>query len=123
MREHIIDRLFDEDCKHPKQRDWATVCERAGYRCEYCDKDMKDSLDNFLLRENDHINPQGDEDIKNYALSCRVCNNLKSNWNPADRVGEGACRDELIQAVRQELKKRRGDEYKKYLKYQEIVGE
>ena len=107
--------------------EWAEVCERAGYKCEYCDKDMLASLDNYLSMEKDHIIPksaQGREIVDNYALSCSTCNGsrLKGTWNPADEAGEGASRDELIQAVRRELKKRRDRKYEEYLDYQEIVG-
>ena len=123
IRQDVIDRFARELYPgKPYAEEWAEVCERAGYKCEYCDKDMHDSLDNYCLKENDHINPKGAEDVDNYALSCRVCNMLKRNWNPADEVGEGACRDKLIQAVRRELKKRRGRKYEEYLKYQQIVG-
>lgn len=122
MRQDVIDRLVREDRRHPGQRNWAIVCERAKYKCEYCGKDMQDSLDNYLLKENDHINPKGDEDVENYALSCRVCNSLKSDWNPVCVVGQDASRDDLIQAVKRELRERRGREYEKFLEYQQIVG-
>ena len=127
MRQDVIDRLEREDTNPTADRKWAEVCERAGYRCEYCDRDMLASLDNYLLKVQDHIIPQsagGSNTVGNIALSCYNCNSrkLKGNWNPADEAGEDASRDELIQAVRRYLRKRRGSKYKEYLNYQEIVG-
>ena len=123
MREDVIDRLVREDRRYPGDRDWAIVCERAGYKCEYCDKDMLASLDNYLSKVHDHVIPKeanGENHVENYALSCAVCNTLKGRWNPA----EDASRDPrtLIPAVRRYLRKKRGHEYESLSKYQKIVG-
>ena len=127
MREHVIDRLEREDTNPAADRDWAIVCERAGYKCEYCGKDMLASLDDYLSKQVDHIIPRaagGCDTVDNYALSCSVCNGskLKDKWNPACVVGQDASREELIQAVRRHLIKKRVNKYEEFLRYREIVG-
>ena len=127
MRQDIIDQLVREDRRYPNDRDWATVCERAGYKCEYCDKDMLASLDDYLSKVHDHIIPQrahGENHVRNYSLSCSVCNTLKGGWNPAEEAEEDASRDPraLIPAIRRYLRKKRGHEYENFSNYQQIVG-
>ncbi|MEH6458220.1 MAG: HNH endonuclease signature motif containing protein [Cocleimonas sp.] len=84
---------------------------RAGFKCEYCDKDLLASVDNYKEWQKDHIIPtsKGGEDInENIALSCKTCNmNIKSRWNPADVAGENASRQELIKAVREFVREKR----------------
>ena len=56
IRQDVIDQVAREI--YPGQRwgeEWATVCERAGYKCEYCDKDMLASQNDYLSMQNDHI--------------------------------------------------------------------
>ena len=127
MRQDVINRLEREDTNPTADRIWAIICERAGYKCEYCDKDMLASLDNYLSMQRDHIiprNAQGSETVNNYALSCAACNDrrLKGSWNPASVVGDDACRDELIQAVRQHVRERRSNKHEEFSRYQQIVG-
>lgn len=132
MREDVINRL---DCEvHAKQswwrkkdcKKWATVCERAGYRCEYCGKDMLASLDDYYSMQADHIIPrnkkaQGCDTVENQALSCPVCNGLKGDWNPAEE-GERDNSRYLIPAVRQHLIEKRVNKYKEFLESRLIVG-
>ena len=132
MRQHVIEELHCEIHVHKRDgkkwgRDWAKVCERAGYRCEYCGKDMLASLDDYLSMETEHIVPRsagGCDTVGNSALSCPVCHGkkLKNDWNPAEYAGEGAGRKELIQAVRKYLIGKRVDKYEEFLKYRQIVG-
>ena len=109
-------------------KEWAKVCHRAGYKCEYCDKDMLASLDDYLSMQNDHIIPRkanGEDHINNYALSCPTCNmRLKRGWNPADDAREGASRNELIQKAKEYVSKERSelDCIGIFLKHREIVG-
>jgi 5-methylcytosine-specific restriction endonuclease McrA len=84
---------------------------RAGFKCEYCDKDLLASVDNYKEWQKDHMIPtsKGGEDInENIALSCKTCNmSIKSRWNPADVAGENASRQELIKAVREFVREKR----------------
>lgn len=133
MRQDVIDRLDSEI--HAKEawwrrrvaKEWATVCERARYRCEYCNKDMLVSLNDYLSIQADHIIPKsagGSDDVNNQALSCAPCNGkrLKDRWNPESVVGNNASRKQKIQAVRQHLKDKRADLDKILSKYRQIVG-
>jgi 5-methylcytosine-specific restriction endonuclease McrA len=85
---------------------------RAGFKCEYCDKDLLASVDNYKEWQKDHIIPlsKGGEDInENIAISCKTCNvNIKGRWNPADEsASENLSRQELITLVREYGIKRR----------------
>ena len=79
---------------------------RAGFKCEYCDKDLLASVDNYKEWQRDHIIPlsKGGEDInENIAISCKTCNvNIKGRWNPAsESTSENPTRQELISIVRE----------------------
>ena len=85
------------------------IGERAGYKCEYCDKDMLASVDDYAFSwQCDHIIPRaagGEDTLENFSLCCAICNMwIKKDWNPQDVAGENAGREELIQAVRQRVK-------------------
>tara|TARA_R110001583_G_scaffold194280_1_gene364852 strand:- start:1237 stop:1611 length:375 start_codon:yes stop_codon:yes gene_type:complete len=84
---------------------------RAGFKCEYCDKDLLASVDNYKGWQKDHIIPtsKGGADINdNIAISCKTCNvNIKSRWNPAELAQESATREDLIKVVRKYVKNRR----------------
>lgn len=84
---------------------------RASFKCEYCDKDLLESVDNYKEWQVDHIIPKskgGEESFENSALSCRTCNvNIKSRWNPVEITGEDATRDQLITAVRKYVRDKR----------------
>ena len=110
----------------PYAKKWAKVCERAGYRCEYCGKDMLASLDDYDSMQADHIIPrnqeaQGCDTAENIALSCPLCNMLKGRWNPAQE-GERDNSRHLIPAVRQHLTEKRANKYKEFLEFRRIVG-
>lgn len=123
MRQHVIDQLRREGLAGV----WtAEVCERAGYKCEYCDNDMLASVNNYLSCELDHIIPQsagGDHTLENMALSCRECKvRFKRSWNPVYVAGKDASREELIFAVRGNIEKKRASWFRCLSRYREIVG-
>lgn len=84
---------------------------RANFSCEYCGLDLLASVDNFKQWENDHIVPAsagGTDDDSNIAVSCRTCNwHLKRGWDPSSECGSNAEREELVDAVREYVRKRR----------------
>ena len=50
---------------------------RAEFRCEYCDRDLFASVDDYKSWEIDHIVPisqGGTDNDENVALACRTCN-------------------------------------------------
>ena len=123
MRQHVIDQLRGEGLAGV----WtAEAGERAGYKCEYCDKDMLASVDNYLSWQLDHIIPEsagGDHTLENVALSCRACKvRFKGHWNPAYVAGEDASREELILAVRENVEKKRSSWVRCLSRSREIVG-
>ena len=78
------------------------------YKCEYCGKDLKASVDNYISGQVDHIIPRskgGTNDPCNLADSCWQCNFLKRAWDPRKIAGAHASRDELIRVVQTEMKK------------------
>ena len=125
MRQDVIDQLVREGLA---DRLWAKVCERAGYKCEYCDKDMLASLEDYLSWQADHIIPwraNGEHTFDNIALSCPTCNmRLKRGWNPVDAAGENACRRELVRVVREhvEVKRSQLNYEENFSRHREIVG-
>ena len=101
------------------------IGQRAGHKCEYCDKDLLDSVDNYESWQFEHIIPKSaeiNEKDENYALNCYVCNKLKDDWNPKDIAGQNASREKLIQVARQYIAQKRRDSAKKLSKYRKIVG-
>ena len=123
MRQHVIDQLRGEGLAGV----WtAEAVERARYKCEYCDKDMLASVDNYLSWQLDRIVPEsagGDHTLENVALSCRECAvRFKGPWNPAYVAGEDASREELILAVRKNVEKKRSSWVFCLSRSREIVG-
>lgn len=99
---------------------------RAGFKCEYCDKDLLASVDNYKEWQKDHIIPKskGGEDInENIAISCKTCNvNIKGRWNPADELTtDNPTRQELINVVREYGNKRRSQMLSDICLFREIV--
>jgi 5-methylcytosine-specific restriction endonuclease McrA len=99
---------------------------RAGFKCEYCDKDLLATVDNYKEWQKDHIIPKskGGEDInENIAISCKTCNvNIKSRWNPADELEEeNATREELINVVREYVRNRRTQMLSDICSFRKIV--
>ncbi len=88
---------------------------QANFKCEYCDKDLLSSIENYKEWQVDHIIPlskDGEDIDSNKAVSCRTCNvNVKSRWNPLEVFEEykdyKPSREELIEAVRQYISYKR----------------
>ena len=123
IRQHVIDQLRRAGLAGA----WtAEAGERARYKCEYCDKDMLASVDNYLSWRLDHIVPEsagGDHTLENVALSCRECAvRFKGHWNPAYVAGEDASREKLISAVRKNVEKKRSSWVRCLSRSREIVG-
>lgn len=84
---------------------------QAGFRCEYCGRDLVESVNSYYSWQRDHIVPLskgGSSRFSNRALACRTCNfNLKGRWDPRDAAGKHASRSDLIKAVRRYVSKQR----------------
>ena len=77
---------------------------RARFKCEYCDKDLLVSVDVYEFHwEREHVVPSargGADEFENLAFSCRTCNQLKRDWNPAEAAPADAIRDDLVRIAR-----------------------
>ncbi len=77
---------------------------RARFKCEYCDKDLLASVDVYEYHwEQDHVIPDssgGASEFENFAFSCRTCNQLKDDWNPAATAPPDAKRADLVRVAR-----------------------
>ncbi len=66
----------------------ATAFVRAGGRCEYCGPDLLHDRLGYAVGEMDHLlpraqHPQLVDCPDNWILSCRLCNSVKRDWDPA----------------------------------------
>ncbi len=117
MRQDVIERL------RPLAGGLAPeIGERAGYKCEYCDRDMLASLSAFNSWVHDHIIPRsagGEDSFENLALCCQYCNGIKYSWNPGEKAGKDASRKELIKIVREHFAEKGMEKLKEF---REIVG-
>jgi len=86
---------------------------RADFKCEYCDRDLLASVNDYKEWQVDHIIPlsKGGADFnENKAVCCRTCNvNVKGKWNPATKVEGEKTRDTLINATREYVKVKRAE--------------
>lgn len=93
---------------------------RAGFRCEYCGKDLLSSLDEYDAWQIDHIVPKsagGSEELANIALACRTCNHFKHSYAPI-----GSTRDERIADAKRYVLDRRRDKLRELNILRAIVG-
>jgi 5-methylcytosine-specific restriction endonuclease McrA len=99
----------------------------AGFKCEYCGKDMFASVDNYKEWQTDHIVPAskgGLDDINNYVLSCKTCNFIKGTWNPLEhKKSKEPNKAELIELARAYITSKRGDISKDLELYKSIIAE
>lgn len=101
------------------------IAVRAHFRCEYCDRDLLESADAYKEWQHDHIVPQsagGGDEPNNMALSCRTCNvNFKGQWNPRNHLSGNPSREELIQAIRIYVARKRTAAFAEVDKVRRIV--
>jgi CRISPR/Cas system Type II protein with McrA/HNH and RuvC-like nuclease domain len=93
--------------------------ERDKGRCVYCGLDLKADYDRFMMATEDHLLPSSRvghaRDLNNLVLSCRTCNNLKSNFIPNPPLDPRKQRREFITAVRAYIMARRAERLKEFL--------
>ncbi len=86
---------------------------RAKFRCEYCDKDLLRSVDDYEWNwEREHVVPTsrgGSDLLQNWALACRTCNQIKGAWDPREDAGGSDDRDQLVAAARAHVQARRAE--------------
>ena len=88
---------------------------RANFKCEYCNKDLFESVDNYKLWEVDHIIPFNSnipnfdyDNFDNKAIACRQCNtNYKSKYNPVDEIGYNKNREDYLTIIKEKVSSKR----------------
>ncbi len=93
---------------------------RAGFRCEYCGKDLLESYENYDQWQVDHIIPNGNNALENLALSCKLCNFLKRHTIPTVSAGN-TDRESLINAAKAIISERRRVKEKIFLRTLEVI--
>ena len=81
---------------------------RSKGKCEYCDKNLFESIDNYKLWQVDHIIPKSaiienfdPENFNNKSISCWQCNvSFKGKYNPITVLGIGKSREAYIENIR-----------------------
>lgn len=73
-REHIIRELVAQTWDPSTIEVWV----RAKFRCEYCNKALSESSDEYFYGAHvDHVVPGAGNALTNLALACRACNFIK----------------------------------------------
>ncbi len=84
--------------------DMVDIASRAHFKCEYCSADMLGSVDAYEWNwEREHITPTsagGEDDLENWAMACRVCNQLKGRGTRGSTAEIPPGREELVAAAR-----------------------
>lgn len=82
---------------------------RANFCCEYCERDLISSVNDYDAWQVDHILPRTDEreSLWNLALSCKTCNFLKRHSIPTDPIDPKSDRSHAISVVRELINERR----------------
>ena len=122
-REFMLDELTTT---HRWNQTTLNLAIQSGFKCEYCDRDLIISVDDYSGVQLDHIlpkskYPQYENDFNNLATACRFCNFLKRAWNPSNPAQPNLGRDELIKRVRDHLAPMR-NKYEKYNIYMMFVA-
>ena len=97
---------------------------RARFQCEYCDRNLLASVDDYDAWQVDHIVPasrEGASDISNYALSCKTCNFLKRHSSPAEPIDPVADRAHAIAVVRALVQARRDAKNDRVRRMREMI--
>jgi len=113
--EEVRQKLMNTHHFSEEQIDWGI---RAGFKCEYCGRDLLASVDDFDSWHTDHIYPQSKQtepvqevkDGLNIAIACKTCNFMKRaevfGKQPPTSEEE---RSQMVQLVRQRIAKKRAD--------------
>jgi hypothetical protein len=87
--------------------DWqAQLGFHANFCCEYCDRDLLKTVDDYDAWQVDHIVPMtrdGEDEQWNRALSCKTCNFIKRNQMLHAGIDPRVDRPAAIAAIRQAL--------------------
>lgn len=98
----------------------------ADFSCQYCGKDLFESVDSYKEWQTDHLIPvsSGGEDSKdNYVICCRTCNFIKGRWNPLLEFSNATpTRSEQIEAARGYIHSKRRKNSDLLREFKAIIG-
>ena len=101
-----IEKLIEELKKYNWDETNVKIALRAKCKCEYCGKNMFESIDNYKLWQIDHIIPkisgyENCDDFDNKALSCTQCNkDFKNKWYSKSIIEEKMERSKYIDEIK-----------------------
>jgi 5-methylcytosine-specific restriction endonuclease McrA len=113
-----IEVLIEQLKKYNWDETNVRIALRAKCECEYCGKNMLESIDNYKLWQIDHIIPKssGDEnceDFENKALSCTQCNkDFKGKWYSQTVIKEKIDRSKYIDEIKEYIRDKRSKKQK-----------
>ena len=100
------------------------IAVRAQFRCEYCGKNLLESVDAYDSWQIDHIIPRNDdpenEDIENKALTCKTCNFAKRH-SATEALLNCTSRQERIDEARKIVWDRRAQKEVTLMKVRELA--
>jgi len=92
---------------------------QTGCRCEYCDRDLLASFNDYDAWQIDHVVPSskgGKHEYENMAVCCKTCNFLKRDYFP---IGE--TRDERVSDARRHIQELRAAREAELVRIRELV--
>ena len=122
-REEMIAELCG---RHRWSREQVELGIRAGFKCEYCRRDLLASVDDYDAWQVDHVFPSsrgGTQGPENKAISCKTCNFIKRNWIPNGVTPATANRDEMIAQARRYIEEQRDERRRRLARISELAGE
>jgi len=93
---------------------------RADFKCEYCGKSLLESYEHYDQWQVDHIIPNGDNNLENLALSCKLCNFVKRQTDPSSQTDK-LDRESLISVAREIISQRRQRKSTAFLRTLEAI--
>jgi 5-methylcytosine-specific restriction endonuclease McrA len=100
------------------------IAVRAQFSCEYCGKNLLESVDAYDSWQIDHIMPRNDnsdnEDLENLALSCKTCNFAKCH-STTEALLNSSTRQKKIEEARRIIWERRAQKELTLMKVKEFA--
>ena len=117
-----IDQL-QQELNFPEKQIYIAV--RARFCCEYCGKNLLESVDTYDSWQIDHIIPRNDdpnnEVIENLALTCKTCNFVKRHTT-TEALLKSSTRQSKINEARKIVWERRAQKEVTLMKVRELAN-
>ena len=105
-------------------REQVTLGIKASFRCQYCGRDLLESVNAYDSWNTEHVVPtskKGDPGPENWALACKTCNFIKGNWLPEDPGFRTLPLDEQIPIVRRHVQQKRAEKRMEIAKMRRLI--